>query len=151
MPFRLSNTPSTFMRVMTQLFRSFIGKFVAVYFNDILIYSRTQEQHVGHLRQVLRTLQADKLYANPKKYAFCTDMVIFLGFVVSSEEVFADPEKVKAITEQPQPQTIKEVRNFHELATFYRQFIKNFNAIMAQIIDCLKSCLLYTSPSPRDS
>ena len=133
MPFELFNAPSTFMRLMSQLFRSFIGKFVVVYFDDILIYSRTQEQHVGHLMQVLRTLQAEKFYANPKKYAFCTDMVVFIGFVVSSDGVSADPEKVKAITEWPQPRTIKEVRSFHRLAAFYRQFIKNFSAIMAPI------------------
>ena len=130
---------STFIRVMTQLFRPFIDKFIVVYFDDILIYSRTQEQHVGHLRQVLRILQADKLYANPKKYAFCTDMVVFLEFVVSFEGVYADPEKVKAITEWPQPRTIREVRCFHGLVTFYRRFLKNFSATMAPITDCLKS------------
>ena len=98
MPFELFNAPSTFMRLMSQLFRSFIGKFVVVYFNDILIYSRTQEQHVGHLRQVLRTL---KTYVNPKKCAFCTERVVFLRFVISSKGVFADPEKVKVIIEWP--------------------------------------------------
>ena len=85
MPFELSNARNTFMRVITQLFRSFIDKFVMVYFNDILIYSQIQEQHTDSLRQVIRTLHAKKFYANPKKCALCIDMVIFLGFIVSSE------------------------------------------------------------------
>ena len=91
---------------MTQLFRSFVRKFIVVYFDDILIYSRTQKQHVEHLRQVFRTLQVEKFYANPKKCAFCTDKVVFLRFVVSFEGVFVDPEKVKAITEWPHPERL---------------------------------------------
>jgi len=76
--------------------------------------------------QVLSTLQAEKFYANPKKCDFCTDGVVFLGFVISSEGVTADPG-VKAITEWPQPRTIRYVRSFHRLATFYHR-LKNFSA-----------------------
>jgi len=102
--------PSTFMRVMTQLFWPFIDKFVVVYFDDIPIYNRTREQHIDHLRQVLRTLQAEKFYTNPKKCAFCTDGIIFFEFMVSSTGVSADPKKVKAaITEWPQPRVISKV------------------------------------------
>ena len=91
MTFGLSNAPSTFMRVMTQLFRPFIEKFVVVYLDDKLIYNRTRKQHMDHLREVFHTLKT------PKKCAFCTDRVIFLEFVVSSERVSADPEKVKQL------------------------------------------------------
>ena len=126
MPFGMSNAPSTSIRVITQLFRPFIDKFVVVSFDNLLIYSRTQEQHVDHMRQVLCTLQAEKFYANPKKCAFYTDRVVFLGFVLSSEGTSADPEKVKAITEWPQPRMIKKVRRFHGLTTFYCQFISYY-------------------------
>ena len=125
MSFELYNAPSTFMRVMNQLLQLFIGKFVKVYFDDILIYNQTWEQYTDHLRQVFHTLQAEKFYAKLKKHAFYTYIVIFLGLVVSSEGVPTDPEKVKIIFEQPQPRTIRKLRSFHELATFYHRFIKN--------------------------
>uniref|UniRef100_A0A2N9HNF0 RNA-directed DNA polymerase n=1 Tax=Fagus sylvatica TaxID=28930 RepID=A0A2N9HNF0_FAGSY len=138
MPFGLSNAPSTFMRVMTQVLRPFMGKFVVVYFDDILIYSKSKDQHLTHLEQVCTALRKESLYANLKKCSFFTDKVIFLGFVVSSEGVSADPQKIKAIVDWPEPKNIHEVRSFHGLATFYRRFIRGFSTIMAPITDCMK-------------
>jgi len=126
MPFGLSNAPSTFMRVMTQVLRPFKGKFIIIYFDDILIYSKSTEQYLDHLSQVCIVLRKESLYTNSKKYTFLTYQVIFLRVIVSSKRVSADPDK------------IREERNFHELATFYRRFIQNFNTIIALITDCLK-------------
>ena len=115
-----------------------MGIFFVLYFDDILIYVHCRDQHLDHLRQVCTVLRKKKLYANLKKCAFLVTQVHFLGFVISSNMVSVDPEKVRAIDEWPEPKIIREVRSFHGLATFYRRFIKGFITVMALITDCLK-------------
>jgi len=122
---------------------TFKGKFLVVYFDDILIYNKMLKQHIDYLNQVCRTLRKEKLYANPKKCAFMTDQVIFLIFVVSSQGVSANPRKVQAIVKWPEPQSIHDVRNFHGLATFNKRLIKGFSTIMASITDCQKKEFLW--------
>ncbi|KAL2253005.1 UNVERIFIED_CONTAM: Transposon Tf2-12 polyprotein, partial [Sesamum indicum] len=138
MPFGLSNVPSTFMRLMNHVLRAFIGKFVVVYFDDILVYSSTLEEHVTHLKQVLEVLRKERLFGNLKKCDFCTNKVIFLGFVVSSEGITVDEEKLKAIQDWPTPTTIGEVRSFHGLASFYRRFVKDFSTMAAPLNELTK-------------
>ena len=138
MPFVLSNAPSTFMRLMNYILHSFIGKFVVVCFDDILIYSKDEEEHLSHLREVLLALQANKLYINLKKCSFMTSHLLFLGFIMGKDGIRVDETKVKPIRECPAPKTVREVQSFHGLATFYKRFIREFSTIMAPITDCLK-------------
>eukprot|EP00253_Pinus_taeda_P029193 PITA_29193 len=138
MPFGLSKAPSTFMRLMNEVLKEFIGKFVIVYLDDILVYSRSKEEHLRHLNYFLQKLQQEKLLLNLKKCVFMKEELVYLGFVISAEGLKMDPEKVKAIVEWPSPKSVFEVRSFHGLASFYRKFIKNFSKINAPIIETIK-------------
>ena len=138
MPFGLTNAPSTFMRLMNHVLRAFIGKFVVVYFDDILIYSKNLDEHVEHLKLVLDVLRTEKLFANLKKCTFCTDKLVFLGFVVSAKGIGVDAEKVKAIKEWPKPTNVGQVRSFHGLASFYRSFVKDFSSLAAPLTEVIK-------------
>ena len=131
MAIRLSNAPSTFMRLMNDVLRPFSGKFMVVYFNDILIYNRTAAEHKRHLQTVCAKLQEEKLFANVTKCAFLRPSVAFLGYIVSAAGIAVDPGKTAAIREWPTPMSAFEVQSFHGLTQFYYRFVRNFSSLAA--------------------
>ena len=134
MPFGLSNALSTFTRLMNEVLKDFICKFVIVYLDDILIFNQSKEEHLRHLRCVLDKLQLEKLLVNIKKCSFMKFELVYLGFVVSKDGLKMDLEKVQAIVDWPSPQSVSKVRSFQGLSGFYRKFLKNFSDICFPII-----------------
>jgi hypothetical protein len=138
MPFELTNAPSTFTRLMNEVLRAFIGKFVVVYFDDILIYNKSRDEHLDHLRAVFNALRDAHLFGNLEKCIFCTDRVSFLGYVVTPQGIEVDQAKIEAIKGWPVPTSLTHVRSFLGLAAFYRRFVKDFNTIAAPMNELTK-------------
>lgn len=138
MPFGLTNAPATFQRLMNSIFRGELGKFILVFLDDILIYSKTLHEHYKHIRIALDRLREVKLFGRLHKCDWVQDKVEYLGFDVSAEGVEPSKEKVKAVATWPRPTTIKDVRAFLGLASFYRRFIKNFSRIAKPLTDLTK-------------
>ena len=127
MPFGVTNAPATFQRMMNSIFKEELDDFVLVYLDDILIFSETLQKHIEHIKTALEKLRTAKLYARLHKCAFFQKKVEYLGFDVSSEGIQPSPEKVRTIVEWPRLQSVKDVRSFLGLASFYRKFIKQFS------------------------
>ena len=112
MPFGLCNSPSTFMRIMNDVFMSFVDNFVIVYLDDILTFSRTWEDHVKHVRQVLDVLAREKVYLEMSKCEFGRTYLVYLGYIVGGGELRKDPSKVEVIQNWPNPTNVTKVRSF---------------------------------------
>ncbi|GJT49943.1 putative nucleotidyltransferase, ribonuclease H [Tanacetum coccineum] len=129
MPFGLTNAPAVFMDLMNRVFHEFLDKFVIVFIDDILVFSKSKEEHEEHLRTVLQILRQEKLYAKFSKCEFWLSKVAFLGHIVSAEGITMDPAKVEAITKWPRPTSVTEVRSFLGLAGYYRRFVEGFSRL----------------------
>jgi hypothetical protein len=116
---------------MNHVLRKYIRLFVVLYFDGILVHSKTFDDHVKHLRVVFETLRDSKLYGKLTKCYFCKESVVFLGYIISSKGVKVDEEKIEAIRDWPKPANIANVRSFHGLTSFYRRFVKDFSSIAA--------------------
>jgi hypothetical protein len=139
LPFGLCNAPATFMRLMHDVLRKYLDKFVVIYLDDILIYSRNEDEHLEHLRLVLQELRESKLYANPEKCSWMKESVEFLGHVVEKGgRVGMMPAKTEAVRAVLPPTSTTELRSFLGLANFYRRFIKDYAKIASPLTDLLK-------------
>lgn len=130
LPMGLSNAPATFQHTMNSIFAEHgLNKYVAVYLDDILIYSKTPEEHVQHLRTVLEVLRKHKFYCKPSKCQFNRSELKYLGHIVGAGGIKPDPGKVSKVKEWPVPRTVGEVRSFLGLATYFRRFIQGFSSL----------------------
>jgi hypothetical protein len=130
MPFGLTNALSTFQALMNKVFQIYLCKFVLIFFfNDILVYSSTWEQHLQHVTTVLGILENHELYVKRTKCLFGQQEVQYLGHVISSKGVGVDPEKVEAMKKWPKPGTLKAMQGFLGLTRYYRRFIQDYGKI----------------------
>ncbi|KAL0164905.1 hypothetical protein M9458_040658, partial [Cirrhinus mrigala] len=133
MPFGLCNSPSAFQQFINDVLRDMLGRWCYAYLDDILIYSKTLEEHTQHVRAVLRRLLAHQLYCKLEKCAFHQHSTTFLGFVISSQGVAMDPQKLEAVRSWPLPTSLKQLQRFLGFANFYRRFIQGFSATAAPL------------------
>ncbi|GJT40492.1 putative reverse transcriptase domain-containing protein [Tanacetum coccineum] len=129
MPFGLTNAPAIFMDLMNRVCKPYLDKFVIVFIDDILIYSKSEEEHEVHLKTILDLLKKEKLYAKFSKCEFWLKEVQFLGHVVNRDGIHVDPSKVESVKNWKTPESSTEIRSFLGLAGYYRRFIENFSKI----------------------
>jgi len=123
MPFGLCNAPATFEALMNDILRPYLRRFVLVFFDDILIYSQSMAEHLGHVRTVLTLLQQHRLFVKKSKCAFGSSSIAYLGHVISANGVAMDPAKVQAVEDWPVQRSAQAVRGFLGLAGYYRKFV----------------------------
>jgi hypothetical protein len=138
MPFGLCNAPSTFQSLMNHVFHPFLHHFVLVFFNDILIYSKTWTTHVSHVDRVLHLLSQHQLFLKQSKCVFGASEVEYLGHLVGKSSVRVDPKNIESMQDWPHPKTLKSLRGFLGLTGYYHKFVKNYGNILAPLIALLK-------------
>ncbi|GJS21588.1 putative reverse transcriptase domain-containing protein [Tanacetum coccineum] len=129
MPFGLTNAPAVFMDLMNRVCKPYLDKFVIVFIDDILIYSKNKQEHAEHLKLILELLKKEQLYAKFSKCEFWIPKVQFLGHVIDSQGIHVDPAKIESVKDWESPKSATEIRQFLGLAGYYRRFIEGFSKI----------------------
>nr|GEW45072.1 retrotransposon protein, putative, Ty3-gypsy subclass [Tanacetum cinerariifolium] len=140
MPFALTNAPAVFMDLMNRIFHEYLDKFVIVFIDEILVYSKTNEEHEEHLHIVLGTLRQEKLCAKFSKCKFWLGQAAFFGHIVLADGITMDPAKVEAITKCPRPKIVTEVRSFLGLVGYYRRFVEGFSHLALPLTKLMRKC-----------
>ncbi|KAK6163610.1 hypothetical protein DH2020_000474 [Rehmannia glutinosa] len=151
MPFGLTNAPSTFQATMNQLFGSYLYKFVIVFFDDILIYSKNLTDHLEHLTVALCCLRDNQFFVKLSKCSFCQSSIEYLGHIVSAGAVHADPKKIETMLQWPPPTTVKQLCGFLGLTDYYRHFVVGYASIVAPLTDLLRRDAFTWSPAANSS
>ena len=133
MPFRLTNASAAFMDLMNRVFHEYLDRFVIVFIDDILIFSKSMEEHEEHLRIVFQILMEKKLYAKFKKCEFWLNQVVFLGYVISKAGIFVDLSKVETVVDWARLTNVSEIRSFLGLIGYYRRIMEGFSRIVAPL------------------
>ncbi|KAJ5134995.1 retrovirus polyprotein [Penicillium bovifimosum] len=129
LPFGLTNGPATFQRFMNDVLRECMDEYAIAFVDDVLIYSENEEDHRRHVREVLRRLRAAGLQVGIKKCEFSVQQTKFIGFIVSTDGISVDPEKIRIIEEWTSPDTVRGIQSFLGFCNFYRRFIRNYSKI----------------------
>lgn len=148
MPFGLTNAPAVFMALMNDVLRPLLSKCVVVFLDDILVFSKSPEEHLEHLREVLSLLRQHQLYAKRSKCDFGKDRVEFLGHVVSKQGLHTAENKVKAVLDWPLPQDLSSVRGFLGLTGYYRRFIENYARVAGPMTNLTKKGVAFDMTGP---